>query len=141
MRGKPTWSTELDPNELYPTHGPGNRFGAILFIEKEGFLPWFVLRDFDKAGFSIAGTLSRDNDRYQFEHSVQVIDLGLRLEDVNESGLGSESFHIKADTESMKRNLRFAQHTLEPTDARSMAIEELPSSHGNFKRVKKFLFR
>jgi hypothetical protein len=24
---------------LFPTHGPGHRFGAVLFIEKEGFLP------------------------------------------------------------------------------------------------------
>src|SRR4029453_6287398 len=25
----------------FPTIGPGNRFGAILFIEKEGFMPLF----------------------------------------------------------------------------------------------------
>jgi hypothetical protein len=146
LRGKPAWSTDFDPNKLYPTHGAENRFGAILFIEKEGFLPLFqavklaerfdlaimstkglsnvaarqlvdkvcgenqiplfVLRDFDKAGFSIAGTLSRDNDRYQFEHSVQVIDLGLRLEDMADWDLGSESFHTRASTPSMKQNLR-----------------------------------
>jgi hypothetical protein len=146
LRGKPNVSTEFDPGDLFPTHGPKNRFGAILFIEKEGFMPLFeavklakrfdlgimstkglsnvaarqlvdrvcgendipllVLRDFDKAGFSIAGTLSRDTDRYSFEHSVQVIDLGLRLEDVKEWNLGSEQFHIKADTVSMRRNLR-----------------------------------
>ena len=139
-------TTEFNPGVLFPTHGPKNRFGAILFIEKEGFMPLFdavklarrfdlgimstkglsnvaarqlvdrlcgendipllVLRDFDKAGFSIAGTLSRDTDRYSFEHSVQVIDLGLRLEDVKEWDLGSEHFHIKADTVSMRRNLR-----------------------------------
>lgn len=146
LRGKPNGSTEFNPDDLFPTHGPKNRFGAILFIEKEGFMPLFeavklaerfdlaimstkglsnvaarqlvdrlcgenkvplfVLRDFDKAGFSIAGTLSRDTDRYSFTHSVQVVDLGLLLEDVKEWNLGSESFHIKADTYSMKRNLR-----------------------------------
>jgi hypothetical protein len=26
---------------LFPTHGPENRFGAVLFVEKEGFLPLF----------------------------------------------------------------------------------------------------
>src|SRR5205814_217436 len=26
---------------LFPTHGPRHRFGAILFIEKEGFMPLF----------------------------------------------------------------------------------------------------
>lgn len=28
-----------EPDQLYPTHGPQHRFGAILFIEKEGFSP------------------------------------------------------------------------------------------------------
>ena len=28
-----------NPADLYPTHGPLNRFGGILFIEKEGFMP------------------------------------------------------------------------------------------------------
>jgi hypothetical protein len=83
--------------ERFPTRGPQHRFSAVLFIEKEGFMPLFaavkladrfdlavmstkgmpvvacrhladllcgphdipllMLRDFDKAGFSIAGTL------------------------------------------------------------------------------------
>ena len=33
---------ELEPPEFseeFPTHGPKNRFGSILYIEKEGFLP------------------------------------------------------------------------------------------------------
>jgi hypothetical protein len=156
LRRKPAATTEFEPGVLFPTHGPKNRFGAILFIEKEGFLPLFkavklaerfdlaimstkglsnvaarqlvdqvcggndvplfVLKDFDKAGFSIVGTLSRDNDRYSFEHSVQVIDLGLRLEDVKEWDLGSEQFHIKADTVSMRRNLRRNGATEEEID-------------------------
>ena len=81
-------------------HVPGQRYGAILFVEKEGFGPLFeavnlaerydlaimstkglsttaarllvdetcgdydipllILRDFDKAGFSIAATLQND---------------------------------------------------------------------------------
>lgn len=41
-----------------------------------------VLRDFDKAGFSIIGTLTRDTRRYQFKHRPNVVDLGLRLADV-----------------------------------------------------------
>jgi hypothetical protein len=87
----------IDDIVQFPTCGPGNRFSALLFIEKEGFLPLFkavqlaerydiaimstkgmpvvacrqladeicgqykipllVLHDFDKAGFSILGTL------------------------------------------------------------------------------------
>jgi hypothetical protein len=90
----------------YPTLGPTNRYGDILFVEKEGFLPLFravqlaerfdiaimstkgmsvtasrelidhlcgdhpvrllALHVFDKAGFSIVGTLKRNTRRYSF---------------------------------------------------------------------------
>jgi hypothetical protein len=50
----------------------------------------FVLHDFDKSGFSILGTLSRDTERYQFKHPPEIVDLGLRLEDVEKYGLESE---------------------------------------------------
>ena len=133
------------PDDLYPTHGPEHRYGAILFIEKEGFMPLFrqvrlaerfdigimstkglsniasrrlvdhlcgehdipllVLHDFDKAGFSIAGTLSRDSDRYQFRHKIRAIDLGLRLADVKQWGLESEKFFAKASARSIRANL------------------------------------
>jgi DNA topoisomerase VI subunit B len=116
---------------FYPTYGPRNRYGAILFIEKEGFnelfravrlaerhdlaimstkgmsvtaarefideicdaaaetgVPIYVLHDFDKSGFSILGTLQRSARRYQFKNKVRVIDLGLRLEDID--GLATE---------------------------------------------------
>lgn len=113
------------------THGPSGRFGAILFIEKEGFLPLFeaariaerfdiaimsskgmsvtaarlladtmcgrwnipllVLHDFDIAGFSIAGTLQRDTRRYSFKNKIETVDFGLRLCDVEELDLESES--------------------------------------------------
>ena len=45
-------------------------------------LPLFVLHDFDVAGFMILGTLQRDTRRYQFTNAIEVIDLGLRLEDI-----------------------------------------------------------
>jgi hypothetical protein len=121
----------ISARERVPTIGPRHRFGALLFIEKEGFMPLFekaqlaerfdiaimstkgmsvtasrllvdqlcaehdipllVLRDFDKSGFSIAGTLRRDTRRYEFKRNVQVIDLGLRLADVEAWELESES--------------------------------------------------
>jgi hypothetical protein len=86
--------------------GPAGNFGAVVFVEKEGFdpllkmakiaerfdiaimstkgmsvtaarslvddmcgdhnIPLLLLHDFDKAGFSIAGTLQRDTRRYEF---------------------------------------------------------------------------
>ena len=115
----------------FPTYGHEHRYGAVLFIEKEGFtpllqqariaekydiailstkgmsvgaarrlvdelcgrheLPLLIARDFDAAGFSIAHTLVSDSRTYVFEHKIpNVIDLGLRLKDVQERGLGSE---------------------------------------------------
>jgi hypothetical protein len=47
-------------------------------------LPLFVLHDFDVAGFMIFGTLQRDTRRFQFTNSIEVIDLGLRLEDIED---------------------------------------------------------
>jgi hypothetical protein len=131
----------------FPTCGPEHRFNAILFIEKEGFMPLFeatklaerydiaimstkgmpvvacrcladelcgkhgipllVLHDFDKAGFSIAGTLAgvdhydknfnQRTTRYKYRHAFEVIDLGLRLSDVNEYNLESEPVHYKSN--------------------------------------------
>jgi hypothetical protein len=52
-------------------------------------VPLLVLHDFDKAGFSIVGTLRRDTRRYEFKNDIRVIDLGLRLEDIE--GLPTES--------------------------------------------------
>ena len=45
-------------------------------------LPLFVLHDFDVAGFMISGTLQRDTRRFTFSNSFEVIDLGLRLDDI-----------------------------------------------------------
>jgi hypothetical protein len=45
-------------------------------------LPLFTLHDFDVAGFLILGTLQRDTRRYHFSNAVEVVDLGLRLDDI-----------------------------------------------------------
>ncbi|MHB8953848.1 MAG: toprim domain-containing protein [Pirellulaceae bacterium] len=57
-------------------------------------IPLFVLHDFDKAGFFIVGTLSRDTRRYTFRNDINVIDLGLRLEDIQDYALEWEDFKI-----------------------------------------------
>ena len=49
----------------------------------ENDLPLFVLHDFDVAGFMIFGTLQRDTRRYQFANAIEVVDLGLRLADID----------------------------------------------------------
>jgi hypothetical protein len=64
-------------------------------------LPLFVLHDFDVAGFTILGTLHRDTRRYQFDSSIEPIDLGLRLADIE--GLEHEP---AAATKTRPRTLR-----------------------------------
>jgi hypothetical protein len=129
------------------TSGPSGNFGAVLFIEKEGFDPLFkaariaekfdlaikstkgmsvtaarqlademrsehnipllVLHDFDKAGFSIAGTLQRDTRRYEFQNDITVIDVGLSLADVEAMGLEAEyQHHPKERRSALEENLR-----------------------------------
>jgi hypothetical protein len=129
------------------THGPDGCFGALLFIEKEGFMPLIeaaqlaekydiaimsskgmsvtaareladrlcsryeipllTLRDFDIAGFSIARTVGADTRRYRFENRIEVIDLGLRLKDVEELALESESFSLgDASPDKIRNRLR-----------------------------------
>jgi hypothetical protein len=129
------------------THGPDCSFGALLFIEKEGFQPLFdrvglaehhdiaimstkgvsvtaarllvdrmcsahsipllVLHDFDVAGFTILDTLRRDTRRYQFESDFEVIDLGLRLADVQAMRLQSEgAASSKSSANAIRARLR-----------------------------------
>jgi hypothetical protein len=133
----PELQVDLPEMAVFPTCGPGHRYGAIAFVEKEGFLPLFravrlaerydlaimstkglsvtasrllvdrlcaahevpllVLHDFDKSGFSILGTLRRDTRRYAFRNRIEVVDLGLRLEDVEDSALETEDVVHRSD--------------------------------------------
>jgi hypothetical protein len=67
----------------------------------------FIVRDFDKAGFSIAGTLTGDTRRYAFRNTVDVVDLGIRLADVEAYNLVAEPVSYgKTGYESVVANLR-----------------------------------
>ena len=83
-------------------------------LSKQG-VTILVIRDFDKAGFTIAHTLQADTRRYQFETTPDVIDLGLRLADVRAMGLQSEevTYRQKADP---RDNLRECGATWEECD-------------------------
>ena len=122
-----TYTTVPTLHKGAQTYGPAHRYQAVLFIEKEGFMPtlqraqiaerydmalmstkgvsstaartlleglnavpFLVLHDFDTYGFSILGTLRRNTRRFQFSTPPEVIDLGLRLADVEAEGLESE---------------------------------------------------
>ena len=56
-----------------------------------------VLRDFDKAGFSIIHTLRTDTRRYQFKAPPNVIDVGLRLCDAKALQLDNEAVLYRDD--------------------------------------------
>lgn len=109
---------------------PVFNYGAVLFIEKEGFqhllmesgiadrydiallstkgftvtaarmlaedmtrrgVKIFVLHDFDKAGLGIEYTFKSNNRRWTFGESPDIIDIGVRLTDVETLGLDGES--------------------------------------------------
>ena len=69
-------------------------------------LPLFVLHDFDQLGFTILRTLRCNTRRYTFENDIDVIDLGLRLVDVEEWGLESESVVYRESITSVRDGLR-----------------------------------
>jgi hypothetical protein len=67
-------------------------------------VPLLVLHDFDIAGFMIFGTLHRDTRRYQFLHTIEPVDLGLRLEDI--AGLEREpAAATKTDAAHLREQL------------------------------------
>lgn len=139
----------------YPTVGVKNRCSAVMFIEKEGFMPLFnaaklaekydlaiistkgmpvvaarrlvdqlckdapllIVRDFDKAGFSIASTIQKSDRRYRFRNSINVIDLGLRLEDAKKWELESEQVsYSKTSAGKVRANLEKNGATTEEID-------------------------
>jgi hypothetical protein len=61
----------------------------------------FVLHDLDVSGFSIFGTLGTSSRRYRFENRVQIVDLGLRLADIEALGLEPEPSPTAAEDMSI----------------------------------------
>jgi hypothetical protein len=125
-----------------------------LLVERlcaEHDVPLLVLHDFDKAGFSIGGTLKRSTRRYRFGrgHAERVIDLGLRLEDIEED-LESEAVYYRESQYAVAANLRengatedeiqfLLQHRVElnalPSDRLVALIERKFVEHGIAKVI------
>ena len=80
-----------------------NTTSARTLVEKLLGIRFLVLHDFDKAGCSILGTLTRSTRRYHFDRRADIVDLGIRLEDVNAEEFLSEPVHYPGGSE---RNLR-----------------------------------
>jgi hypothetical protein len=80
-----------------------NTTAARTLVEKLPGVRFLVLHDLDKAGFSILGTLTRSTRRYHFHRLADIVDLGIRLEDVKAEGLASEPVRYPKNPEE---NLR-----------------------------------
>lgn len=65
-------------------------------LSEEG-VTTLVLHDFDKSGFTICHTLQNDTRRYRFKTAPRVIDLGLRMADVETMSLDSEAVEYSGD--------------------------------------------
>jgi hypothetical protein len=65
-----------------------------------------VLHDFDVSGFTILGTLASDSRRYQFSNkAIPIVDIGLRLADVQAHDLQSESVLVSGSWASRAHTL------------------------------------
>jgi hypothetical protein len=65
-----------------------------------------AMHDFDVSGFSIFGTLGTSNRRYKFESVVPLIDVGLRLDNVQAMSLESEPVVVKGNWNKRAVTLR-----------------------------------
>jgi DNA topoisomerase VI subunit A len=89
-------------------------------------IPLLLLHDFDKAGFSIAGTLQRDTRRYESQNAITIIDLGLGLANVIPLGLEHEYQHHGKEQLTEAYKLFTRSHMVE-----QMIERELKKSNGN----------
>jgi hypothetical protein len=88
----------------------------------------FVLHDCDISGFSIIGTLGGDNRRYTYTNAVEIVDLGLRLEDAEDMGLDPETVDAKSSDAT--------RETLERHGATDEEIEFLCPEVGDCQRIE-----
>jgi hypothetical protein len=90
-------------------------------LYEHGVQKIFVLRDFDISGFSTLGTPGKSNRRYRFKNRIPIVDLGLRLEDIQAEGLQSEPIPLKKDPDKQKRTwakqaMTLARHGATPEE-------------------------
>jgi hypothetical protein len=91
-------------------------------------IPVFVLHDFDPSGLAILKSLQRNTDRYRFRNKVRVVDLGLRLADVEGHDLAAEDFAHRG---------RWPVHNLRRNGATEEEVRFLcPTGGGTGQRVE-----
>jgi DNA topoisomerase VI subunit B len=102
---------------IMSTKGMSNTSSRKLLddLSQRGVQQIFVLHDFDVSGFSIFGTLGTSNRRYNFDNQIPVVDIGLRLVDVDES-LETERVATSGDWDRRVTTLRRHGATEEEID-------------------------
>ena len=116
------------PDELFPTHGPVHRYSAVLFIEKEGFLPLFqkvkLSERFDIAIMSTKG-LSNTASRKLVDHVCGGHDLPLLvLHDFDKSGFSiASTLSSSSDRYSFKHEIRSIDLGLRLVDVETWKLD------------------
>ena len=104
------------------TKGLSNTAARMLIdkLMQSGVERVFVLHDFDVAGFSIFGTLGKSSRRYRFENQATLVDLGLRLADVEAMRLEHEPSPNRSDEPNTwaKRAATLRQHGASQRESR-----------------------
>jgi hypothetical protein len=105
---------ELFDLAIMSTKGMSNTAARHLIdgLMRAGVERIFVLHDLDVSGFSILGTLGTSSRRYRFDNPPQIIDLGLRLDDIRAMSLQTEPSPNRNDTTATwaKRAATLRQH-------------------------------
>jgi hypothetical protein len=95
-----------------------------------------VAHDFDVAGFVIAHWLSHSNERYQFKNEPKVIDLGLRLADVQRLGLQSEEQVHAQKKDPTKKFFEWGTGAVTEEEADFLRGSQLFNGHWSGQRVE-----
>ena len=103
-----------------------NTTSARTLVEKLLGIRFLVLHDFDKAGCSILGTLTRSTRRYHFDRRADIVDLGIRLEDVN-----AEELPVRAGALPRRQRAQPASERREPRR------DQFPRRRGAARRAKR----
>jgi hypothetical protein len=93
----------------------------------------FVLHDFDKSGLGILHTMRSDTRRYHFKQTPNVVDLGLRLDDVRRMELQAEEVEYSVGKDP---GIRLEEYGATPEEVRFLAGTRQGWKHWVGQRVE-----
>jgi hypothetical protein len=105
-------------------------------LAERGVEKVLVLHDFDVSGFSIFGTLGTNSRRYSFRNKVPIIDLGLRLNDVEAMGLESEPVVFKTAESKIKKSRTLRRHRATTEEVAFLMRRDLDDLSKEGRRVE-----